>query len=266
MNKTQKLYPPSLERSFQLLDLLTASSDSAYTIKEFSEKLDIPYASTYRIVKCMEAYGFLMSSNQRYDRYKLGHKLISLGKYALSHADYINIAVPYLSSLSEKANQACRLSTLTRDAVILLDQTFPQDGIMVITKIGEERAINTSSAGRLLVSFLTREKRRPYIGRALAAKENTHLDRYNSGEKLNAYLDKVQSKGYCLEYGENSSNIGCISMPLFDYSGEAIAAISFSGHIAYYTEEDSLENMRILLQNATREISAKLGYPAMAGK
>lgn len=167
-----KQFPPALERAIMILDMFADSTEFDFSIKEISDELEIPYASTYRIVKCLAQYGYL-SENLYNEKYRLGYKLITLGRATLGYADFISVASPYLSTLSSTVNQSCKLSTLTQDSVMTLDQSLPQSGITYISVVGKERPIDESASGKMLVSLFPKSKREPYIKKAISFhKEN----------------------------------------------------------------------------------------------
>jgi DNA-binding IclR family transcriptional regulator len=266
MNREQtNSFPPALERAIEVLDTFASSTGFDFSIKEISEELGIPYASTYRIIKCLTYYGFLSENPINRDKYKLGYKLISLGKAAIGYADFISVTASYLTSLSNTTNQSCKLATLTPDAVITLDQSLPQNGLTLISPIGMKRSIYESASGRILVALLPKTKREPYIRQFTTTNYHDMQTKFGSKEGFHQYLDETRAREYGLSLGEYAPNIGCISMPLFDYTGKAIAAISFSGLISNYEDESLLQNLISLLKHATMEISGKLGYTGELG-
>ena len=253
-------FPPALERAIEILEFLSASPASSFSVKEISYLLNIPYASAYRIIKCLEYNEFLVPDLSHKDRYKLGYKIFAIGKSALGHNDFVAIADPYLTDLSQRFKQSTKLSSLTETAVITLVQILPKEGITLISKLGEERPVNASASGKILTSLLTRQQRQPYLLRALSMNRDVLLERYASIDGFNDYLDNVCIDGYGLDMGEHQSDIGCVAVPIFDYTNKPIAAISFSGLISYYSDQSNLEEMVNSLKNVSLQISQKLGY------
>jgi len=252
-------YPSSLDRGIKILELLSYSSESSFSIKEISVQLNIPYASAYRIVKCLEHNGMLLQSMYSKDRFKLGYKLIPMGKSALEKIDIVTIASPYLTTLSEATQQSCILSILTKTGVTTLDQTLPDEGYILISKLGEERPINCSAAGKILASYLSRVKRIPYIDKALYVNRDVIMERYGGVEGFNDYLDEVKEVGYGTDICEYKPNISCVAVPLFDNSRKPFAAISFSGHHSTYAEKKNMDKFIDMLWEVSAELSDKLG-------
>jgi IclR family KDG regulon transcriptional repressor len=72
-------------------------------------------------------------------------------------------------------------------------------------------------------------------------------------------LEKVKQKGYALDLEENEYGIRCIAVPIFDYSGNVVAAISISGPTIRMTDE-RIEKLQEHIQYIGRQISKRLGY------
>ena len=60
--------------------------------------------------------------------------------------------------------------------------------------------------------------------------------------------------------GEHESEVRCVAAPIFDHSGETIAAISVSGPKSRMDPLDKNEELIRLTLNAAQDISAKLGW------
>ena len=64
--------------------------------------------------------------------------------------------------------------------------------------------------------------------------KDSGLSRYTdttitSLEQLRTELANVRQKGYAFDRGEHEHEVRCVAAPIFDISGEAVAALSVSG-------------------------------------
>ena len=76
-------------------------------------------------------------------------------------------------------------------------------------------------------------------------------------EKLLEELEKTKTLGYSLDINEHVNTTVCCGAPIFDYTGEVIAAISLSDVLL-----GSIEIMGKEVAEAARVISNTLGYSA----
>ena len=258
MESTQNsIYPPALVRALTILEHL-ANDLSSLSIKELSDKLSIPHSSAYRIVKCLQEYGYLREDPSQNEKYRLGFKTLFLSRMAFNGTNLISICAPYAKLLAEKTNQACQLCVLDDSHIITLDQSLPLQGITVIARIGEAIPVNVSASGKVLMSLLPKSKRQELLKKKWRQfrknTEHTIID----VELFLEHLEEVSNQLYGTDIEEYSIGIGCISVPIFDNNKEAIAAIGLTGSIAYYRSPERMSEMLSELRRASGEISEQL--------
>ena len=69
----------------------------------------------------------------------------------------------------------------------------------------------------------------------------------------------VRMLGYAFENEEGEIGFRCIGVPLFDSTGQVVAAISVAGTTAQIAEESVGKLARLIQQSAT-QISNQIGY------
>ncbi|MDI3522668.1 MAG: IclR family transcriptional regulator, regulon repressor, partial [Bacillota bacterium] len=75
----------------------------------------------------------------------------------------------------------------------------------------------------------------------------------------------IRERGYALDNEENELGIRCVAGPIFNHTGQVVAAFSISG-LALRLLPAKLEELGGLVRETSREISARLGYqPAATG-
>jgi DNA-binding IclR family transcriptional regulator len=253
-NSENTVYPPAVMRALEILDYFT-KEPRAISAREISDVLKIPYASTYRLIKCLLDYGYLRVSPDHPEKYKLGYKPTYLSKMAFDGVDLITAAVPHLKRLASRTSQACQLCVLSDAHVITLDQALPHDAITIIAKLGEPIPINVSASGKVLYSRLRESKRRALLSKVWHTysknTENTVMDL----ETFLKHLNDVSKQSYATDIEEFAAGIGCLAVPILDFSGEAKAAVGLTGPIENYKTAESFDFMLKALLQASREIS-----------
>lgn len=78
-------------------------------------------------------------------------------------------------------------------------------------------------------------------------------------EDLLRQIDLVRRNGYTFSFEERVAGIRSIAVPLWDYTGSVIAAMSVTGPAIRVTEDWMYRNLPVILQAAT-DISTELGY------
>ena len=256
---SNSIHPPAVARALNILDYF-AENTQALSIKEISEVLDIPHASTYRLVKCLLDYGYLRESPNYPDKYKLGFKPSYLSKMAFDGADLITIAIPHLKDLANQTSQACQLCVLNDSHIITLDQSLPRDSITIIAKLGEPIPVNVSASGKVIYSRIPENKRRDMLSKVWhtfsANTEYTITDM----EEFLRILDQISTQAYATDFEEFALGIGCLAVPILDYSNKPIAAIGLTGQINHYKNPENFDFMLQVLLDKSKEISKELYY------
>jgi len=82
---------------------------------------------------------------------------------------------------------------------------------------------------------------------------------------LRVQLEQVRAAGYALDDEEHAVGLRCIAAPIFDETGETIAAISASGPMARIVEERVAPLGALVLETA-RAISHEMGATPDRGR
>ena len=82
-----------------------------------------------------------------------------------------------------------------------------------------------------------------------------------SRQDLIEQLRKVRTQGWAMDNEEYQLGHRCIGAPVFDYRGEAVAAISASGTVAELTD-DRIDMVAAEVMSAARHLSRRMGYQA----
>lgn len=255
--KSKNISVPAVDRAFDILEYIGKSNYSV-SIKELGESLNIPTASCFRIVKNMVARGYLMEDYNISGQYLLGFNLLNLSNQLLYKLDLRTIAISYMRQIAVDTNHAVQLGVLQSNGVSYIEQILPIKPISVIAKPQTVIPVNLSAAGKVISALLPIHTRMEFVRNAEFARytENSITDR----EIFLKELEKVAKNGYAFDSEEYSTGIGCLAVPIFDFTKKCIAALGTTGSFADYKNEEKREQILGLLKKAASEISNKLGY------
>lgn len=76
---------------------------------------------------------------------------------------------------------------------------------------------------------------------------------------LEQELEKALAQGYAMDREEREEDVTCIAAPLYDYSGEVVAALSISAPSSRLGKGRQQELLPMLMTTAAN-ISRELGY------
>ncbi|HLV86071.1 MAG TPA: IclR family transcriptional regulator [Candidatus Sulfotelmatobacter sp.] len=247
----------AVERALAMLEAV-AQEPEGLSNAEISRKLQIPKSSASYILRTLERRAYLNRDHQT-GRYRVGLKILSLGRGALTGIDVREVALPVMRHLTEKTKLTCHLAILDGPEAVYIEKVEPEGFIRMDTWVGRRMRVHATSVGKALVAYIPRERLERILAESGMEKRTpktiTTLPRFLKE------LEKVRAQGCAVDDEENNMGARCVGAPIFDQSGNAEASLGLSGT----TNQVNAHTMpRILeaLKDAARHISMQLGYRA----
>ena len=256
MKKEKPNYPIKvLDKSLSVLELLLRQ-DSDMNITEMSEKLGFYPSTTHRILDTLKYWGYVEQDSHT-QKYQLGLKALELGMTKLHKMDLVREATPYLKELVNQYNETVHLGALEKKEVMYLAKKESSQTIRMISYVGKRAPLHCTALGKVLLSYLPEEERRKILeGKQLPRlTERTITDK----EELEKNLEQVKKQGFALDNEENEKDVCCMAVPIRNYQGTVIAALSISrpSFRMYKNKQKDLEKALIEIGE---KISKRMGY------
>lgn len=245
----------SVERGFKILDLFD-ERERELTITEISKRMNLHKSTVHSLLKTLQLHHYI-SQNEENGKYSLGLKLIERGNMVVSNLDLRNVARKHLEWLSETTNLTIHLVILDGQEGVYLDKVEGSGVTVVYSRIGRRVPIHTSAVGKTLVATKTDSE----LDLLLDGYKYTKPTEKSIGNKEEFLVEIARARiaGYSIDNEENEPGIVCLAVPIKDYSGKVIAAVSVSMPAAKVNEETHNYNIRIL-KECSSKISHGLGY------
>ena len=245
----------AVERALAMLEAV-AQEPEGLSNAEISRKLQIPKSSASYILRTLETQGYLNRDGSN-GKYRVGLKILSLSRGALSGIDVREVALPIMRHLVEKTNLTCHLAILDGPEAVYIEKVEPTGFIRMDTWVGRRMRVHATSVGKALVAYIPQER----LGKILAdrAMEKRTPKTITTLPRLLKDLERVRAQGYAVDDEENNMGARCVGAPVFNQSGAIEASIGLSGT----TNQVNAQTMpRILeaLKDAARHVSMQLGY------
>lgn len=225
---------------------------------EISRKLEIPKSSASYILRTLETRGYL-TRNPETGKYRVGLKILSLSRGALSGIDVREVALPIMRHLMEKTNLTCHLAILDGPDAVYIEKVEPTGFIRMDTWVGRRMRVHATSVGKALVAHIPQERLEKILTERGMEKRTPKT--ITTVSRLLKDLEKVREQGYAVDDEENNMGARCVGAPVFNQQGTIEAAIGLSGTINQvnpHTMPRILEH----LKDAARHVSMQLGYRA----
>lgn len=251
---SEKNRVPAVERALDILEYLI-SRNQAVAIQELAASLKLPKVSVFRIMKSLEARGYVHYQG-RPGLYVLGAKIVTMGSSVSRDANLSQIANPYMFELARETGQTVQLGVLFEYQVMYIDQIRTSDALTLIVPTRTPFAVNTSAGGKVLVSHLDTARQEEFLDKTVldATTSKAIVDK----RQFRKELTKVKKQGYAIDDEEFARGIRCIAAPIFNSAGENIASLGITGHTRAITR-DSIPGIVSQTREMAHRISAALG-------
>ncbi|MGO4000070.1 MULTISPECIES: pca regulon transcriptional regulator PcaR [Pseudomonas] len=224
------------------------------TIAQISHRTEIPRAAVRRCLHTLIKLGYATTDGRTYS---LLPKVLTLGHAYLSSTPLAVSAQPYLDRMSEQLHEACNMATLEgNDILYIARSATTQRLISVDLSVGGRLPAYCTSMGRILLAALDDASLREYLDSAdLQAKTSRTL---HTPEALLECLQEVRQQGWCVVDQELEQGLRSIAVPVYDASGQVLAALNISTHAGRVSRNELEQRFLPGLLSASRELSAQL--------
>ncbi len=247
----------AVERALAILEAVAQEAEGLSNA-EISRKLEIPKSSASYILRTLETQGYL-TRNPETGKYRVGLKVLSLSRGALSGIDVREVALPIMRHLMGKTNLTCHLAILDGPDAVYIEKVEPQGFIKMDTWVGRRMRVHATSVGKSLVAHIPQERLEKIL--AERGMEKRTPKTITTLPRLLKDLEKVRAQGYAVDDEENNMGARCVGAPVFNQDGTIEAALGLSGttnQVNPHTMPRILEH----LKDAARHVSMQLGYRA----
>jgi DNA-binding IclR family transcriptional regulator len=224
---------------------------------DISRKLQIPKSSASYILRTLETQGYL-NRDEHSGKYRVGLKILSLSRGALSGIDVREVALPIMRHLVEKTGLTCHLAILDGPEAVYIEKVEPPGFIRMDTWVGRRMRVHATSVGKALVAYVPQERLERIIEQAMEKRTPKTI---TTLPRLLKELEKVRTQGYAVDDEENNLGARCVGAPVFNQQGAIEASVGLSGTIGQVNAQ-TMPRIVEALKDAARHVSMQLGYRA----
>lgn len=245
----------AVERALAMLEAI-AHEPEGLSNAEISRKLQIPKSSASYILRTLEARGYVTRDGET-GKYRVGLKILSLSRGALSGIDVREVALPIMRQLVEKTNLTCHLAILDGPEAVYIEKVEPTGFIRMDTWVGRRMRVHATSVGKALVAHIPQERLQK-IAAEIGLEKRTSKT-ITTLPRLLKDLEKVRGQGYAVDDEENNMGARCVGAPVFNQQGAIEASLGLSG-TTNQVNSHTMPRIVEALKDAARHISMQLGY------
>jgi IclR family acetate operon transcriptional repressor len=243
----------SVQRAAAILRSFT-KVDSELGVIALSKQLGLHKSTVSRLLSTLQQEGFV-EQNPETGKYRLGLELVTLAGIVLESIDLRQVALPYVSALAQETQETVNVVVLSGNECMNIGGAASPKPIQYIGRIGRRTPTHCTSAGKVLLAYLTAEERQALLPEQLPRFTDRTIVEHQA---LEAALAQVREQGYSITHEEHQEGLSAAAAPIYDHTGRVIAALTVSGP-TYRIGPGEIEALVPSLQETAQHISAQLG-------
>lgn len=235
------------------------SEQAEWALNELLEVVELNKTTLFRLLGALEGEGLLQRTES--GTYRLGAEIIALGGRAMRHNPLRVVARPLMSELANRTNERVTLEMLVSNwdgthAMLVLDEVKSAHLLGINQFIGSRLPIHATSTGKAVLAFLPKHELDVVLQQQLPTITPQTL---TNKTQLCPLLALIRQQGYAIAVSELEIGLMATAAPIFDYTGEPIAALSIVGP-SIRVNEARLHQLAQEVKAAANTISYQLGY------
>lgn len=236
-----KIKVKSLYKAISLLDCFMDGTPEL-GVTELAQKTGMLKSTVSNILATFEVSG-IVEKDRLSGKYRMGVKLLEYSNQIYLDNNLRRVLHPVMERLANLCGETVYLATFYGTEIIYLDSIFPRSNSTGKNLIGLRAPAYCTGIGKALLAYQAPELIDKVIHLELNAfTENTIV----TAEEMEKELKRIRQRGYAVDNMEHEEGIRCVACPVFDYEGNAAAAVSVSGAAFRFTDKKIEEYAYIL--------------------
>jgi IclR family transcriptional regulator, acetate operon repressor len=249
----------SLDRALGVLTAL-AGADGA-TLSDLARAVDIPTATTHRILITLQAHGFTAFNDERQE-WSVGIEAYRTGAAFLKRSSVLEVGRPVMRRLMQETGETANIAVPDGSAVVFVGQVETQNPIRAFFAPGTRTSMHASGTGKAILAAMAPEA----LERVLAKMVLTDFTPKTlvTRDRLHGDLDATRARGWSFDGAERYEGMSCVGAAIYDRAGQPCAGISVSGPSVRF-EAGRSDELGARVARAAAEITELSGGQARSG-
>lgn len=232
-----------------------AQSRNPVGVTALANALGTTKSRIYRHLQTLVRQGYIVQSETT-ERYKVGSRLISLGRQVSDNNSLVNAAYDPMRELRQKLGHSCVLSQLEDDGARVILTMPGMSAIEIGVKPGSLLNFHNSAQGKVMLAFSPPDRIEAVLSAPLATSTPETI---TDVAALRRHLDQVRLRGWATAANEAATGLNALAFPVFDELGAVVGSIAIVDLVQFIEAEPSAEQIAQTARIA-RQVSLSLGY------
>lgn len=250
----------SVDRALLVLESLARLGSGGAT--EIAQELGVHKSTVSRLLASLEARGFVEQADA-WGKYRLGLTLARLAGQAVAQVDLTRLGQEVCDALASQVGETANLAVLDGPRIVNIVEGRAEAEVVLRTWIGQTSPAHATASGKALLLDHDRRALVARLGRRLEGFTDQTITQI---PQLTDDLHSAQDRGWATVVEELEVGLNAVAAPVYDYSGDLVAALSVSGP-GYRLAEERFGEVADQVMTAAGEVTQRLGghVPQAAG-
>lgn len=244
----------SLVRAIAILDCFRTDQPQL-GVREIARQLDMSPSTVGRLLATLGSAGIL-SQDPTTRLYRLGSKVLSWSAVYTSGLDVREKSRPMLEELHRLTRETVNLYVLDGTERVCVECIESPQRVRVIVRVGERMPLHAGSSGKAMLAFGSPELLKQILAHPL---ERMTSNTITNRKRLLEELASIRNCGYAVSHGERFTDALGLAAPIFDNTGNVLAALNVAGPTLRFTDDDVKRFAPKIIELAN-QVSQLLGY------
>lgn len=256
-NITSQLSNQASGKIFQIIECLAFSRQSL-RLQDISAMVQLPAPTVLRYLNSLSEEGYVFQDKESM-RYSLTWRILRISDRVKDSLGIRSLTGTLFNDLSVELELGTCLA-IDKDGCGLYLDCISDPKMMETTLhyIGKSSPLHATGSGKVLLTQYSEPKLAQFIKKKGLAQLTPHT--ITDPEKLKNELAVIRKRGYAIDDEECELGLRCVSMPVYDYTGQIYAAASVFGPASVMKKERINDSVLPRLKETVEELSFRLGF------
>lgn len=243
----------AVAKALEILDCFSIK-ETELSLNQLCQKTGLYKSRVHRLCGTLLAMRYLVKTSR--SNYRLGPKLMVLGKVYEKTNSLRSIAVPFMKQLSARTGQSTALFVMDGMKCICMAREMGFTRLVYAINEGENMELTPTAAGRVLLAYADPE----FVEKVFAETEIVQFTPKTMVDmsKIREELEFIRKNGYAFNIEGREEGVAAIAAPIFDFEPKVQAAIAIVGPAHEFKGAKNDEILQALLE-VTGEVSRLMG-------
>ncbi len=245
----------SVSHALDVLEEFCGTTDEV-GVTELSKRLKLHKNNVFRLLATLEARGYV-EQNKATENYRLGSKCLQIGRSFVDQIGFLRQAAGTLKGLAQKTGESAFVALRKGSGVVPLEFSEPENPVRVVSFVGISLPLHCTAPGKVHLAFESDDELRSILPESL--KRYTDKTIVDQAQLLNQ-IKEVGESGYAVDWGEFLADMGCVAVPVWDYTRSLVGTLSIAAPTHRFSSDKLEKELVPQTLEGGKELSKRLGY------